>query len=53
MASITSQPLHSLFTTFLFGQVEDHKPAKVDKWDTIAVKNALDDAAKKVCTFII
>ncbi|KAL5005178.1 hypothetical protein ScPMuIL_018634 [Solemya velum] len=26
----------------------DNKPVKIDKWDTAALKNALDDAAKKV-----
>ncbi|KAJ8310526.1 hypothetical protein KUTeg_012391 [Tegillarca granosa] len=26
----------------------DEKPVKIDKWDTAALKNALDDAAKKV-----
>ncbi|XP_067948228.1 signal peptidase complex subunit 2-like [Watersipora subatra] len=26
----------------------EHKPAKVDKWDPTAVKNALDDATKKM-----
>lgn len=26
----------------------DDKPVKIDKWDSAALKNALDDAAKKV-----
>ncbi|EDO43323.1 predicted protein [Nematostella vectensis] len=30
--------------------VDPEKPVKVDKWDGNAVKNALDDAAKKVLT---
>jgi len=29
-------------------QEADDKPVKIDKWDSSALKNALDDAAKKV-----
>mgnify|MGYP001800862168 FL=1 len=35
-------------TYFCIFQEKPHKPAKVDKWDASATKNALDDAVKKV-----
>ncbi|XP_021349542.1 probable signal peptidase complex subunit 2 isoform X2 [Mizuhopecten yessoensis] len=37
---------------YLFGRLlqwsSDEKPVKIDKWDSAALKNALDDGAKKV-----
>ena len=37
-----------VMTYFCIFQEKPHKPAKVDKWDASATKNALDDAVKKV-----
>jgi len=32
---------------FQYSTIEE-KPVKIDKWDAAALKNALDDGAKKV-----
>ena len=39
--------LLSVKFVFQYKTIEE-KPVKIDKWDTAALKNALDDAAKKV-----
>ena len=41
-------PFFCVMTYFCIFQEKPHKPAKVDKWDASATKNALDDAVKKV-----
>ncbi|XP_069105339.1 signal peptidase complex subunit 2-like isoform X2 [Argopecten irradians] len=38
----------SLFGRLVYKWSADEKPVKIDKWDTAALKNALDDGAKKV-----
>ena len=37
-----------LIFCYFFNQTIEEKPVKIDKWDPAALKNALDDAAKKV-----
>ena len=36
-----------LLVCFQWKNIEE-KPVKIDKWDTAALKNSLDDGAKKV-----
>ena len=41
--------MYLMSVLFLFLQWKaEEKPVKIDKWDCSALKNALDDAAKKV-----
>uniref|UniRef100_A0A2C9JPI4 Signal peptidase complex subunit 2 n=1 Tax=Biomphalaria glabrata TaxID=6526 RepID=A0A2C9JPI4_BIOGL len=40
--------IHYSYCRIILLQILDEKPVKIDKWDSGALKNALDDGAKKV-----